>query len=554
MSMDKNPNTKPEHGTPEEEAKADTSAEQNDMPVEEIEINLPEKDDSGEESSKEEMSEEEPEKKVPFFKTQKWKHGGIATAFTAGFIVLVILVNVVVSILSDRFPSMNLDLSADSSYTLSETALEVVDAVTQPTKITICANPDSAGSLLDSYYLDYGQVMTLASKMAERNSNITVEYVDLDTNPTFASNYSEALSTGSVIVETDQRHRVLSINDLFSTSTNQQTYQTTYYSRVDGALASAVNQANATTLPVAAFVTGHNEMMDSSALKSLLSSNNFETVDFNLLTDEIPEDTQLLVITTPSTDFTEEELEKLDNYLNDTSRAATRSMMVTFYPSQDEMPVLASFMEEWGVRVSKDVVVETDANHVVSSNPTAIMVDTSGSSINFGGDSSTYNYLTMPQSSPIELLYSTQSGITTYELASSYDTTYLVNADNANEADTENTDSYLVAALSQKPISIDGENYTANVFTLTSSLMIDGTYLNSSAFANSSYLVDMVKYATDTTNSDMGVTIKSVEVNALDLTMSASVATIIGLVIFTIIIPLAILIAGIVVFLKRRHL
>ena len=396
--------------------------------------------------------------------------------------------------------------------------------------------------------------MTLASKMAERNSNITVEYVDLDTNPTFASNYSEALSTGSVIVETEQRHRVLSINDLFSTSTNQQTYQTTYYSRVDGALASAVNQANATALPVAAFVTGHNEMMDSSALKSLLSSNNFETVDFNLLTDEIPEDTQLLVITTPSTDFTEEELEKLDNYLNDTSRAATRSMMVTFYPSQDEMPVLASFMEEWGVRVSKDVVVETDASHVVSSNPTAIMVDTSGSSIDFGGSTSTYNYLTMPQSSPIELLYSTQSGITTYELASSYDTTYRVSADNTNNADTENTDSYLVAALSQKPISVDGENYTANVFTLTSSLMIDGTYLNSSAFANSTYLVDMVKYATDTTNSDMGVTIKSVEVNALDLTMSASLATVIGLVIFTIIIPLGILIAGIVVFLKRRHL
>ena len=48
-----------------------------------------------------------------------------------------------------------------------------------------------ADTLLAEYGIKYSQVSTLAEKMAEKNSNISVEYIDLDQNPAFASEYKD---------------------------------------------------------------------------------------------------------------------------------------------------------------------------------------------------------------------------------------------------------------------------------------------------------------------------------------------------------------------------
>lgn len=63
--------------------------------------------------------------------------------------------------------------------------------VQNPTTIYIMASEDIAKSdtLLAEYGIKYSQVSALAEKMAERNSNISVEYIDLDQNPAFASEY-----------------------------------------------------------------------------------------------------------------------------------------------------------------------------------------------------------------------------------------------------------------------------------------------------------------------------------------------------------------------------
>ena len=65
----------------------------------------------------------------------KFKHGAVATGLTAGFIVIVILINVVVSILGERFPSINVDMTKSGANTLSEDALEVIDGGKQKTEL-----------------------------------------------------------------------------------------------------------------------------------------------------------------------------------------------------------------------------------------------------------------------------------------------------------------------------------------------------------------------------------------------------------------------------------
>ena len=115
---------------------------------------------------------------------------------------------------------MNLDLTEGHVNTLSDSAAEIASNVQNPTTIYIMASEDIAKSdtLLAEYGIKYSQVSALAEKMAERNSNISVEYIDLDQNPAFASEYQDdGLMTADVLVKTDKRYRVLACS-MYSTA------------------------------------------------------------------------------------------------------------------------------------------------------------------------------------------------------------------------------------------------------------------------------------------------------------------------------------------------
>ena len=46
------------------------------------------------------------------FRSNKFKRGGMATLMTVVFVAIVIVLNVVVSALAERFPSMDIDMTA----------------------------------------------------------------------------------------------------------------------------------------------------------------------------------------------------------------------------------------------------------------------------------------------------------------------------------------------------------------------------------------------------------------------------------------------------------
>lgn len=515
------------------------------------------------EQKTEEAKTAEPEKKQPeqpkqhkvkeYVSSTRFKRGGISTAFTAGFLIVVILLNVIVGLLSDRFPSMNLDLTKNSSNTLSEQAAKVVDGVKQAVTITILATEDQTKNdqVLSNYGLKYSQVGILAAKMAERNSNIKVQYVDLVKNPTFAADYkSDNLTQGDVIIKSDKRDRVLTYDQLFNIQYGQDG-STQTYSLVDSALASGVNSVIAETLPVVAFDTGHSEQLDGTTYKQLLANNSFETKDFNLLTEAIPEKTQMIVLGCPTTDYTEAEIKKLDDFLASTSLAGDRSLIVTFDPSQKEMPKFATFLKEWGIGVKQAVVVESDQTKVLGSNASYILSNVD-SDVTLNGTSD-YGYFTTPQSVPVDILSQSTSGRATYSLAKSNATCYLVDS-STKSTDNPAKAAYNTGVLSQGQVKSGDKTYKANVIALGSTAMFAQQILGTNALGNSKYVVDLSKYATGTTNAATAVTSVSQQTNVTDITLSAAQSTLLGLGVFTILIPLLIAVAGIVVFRKRRHL
>ena len=497
------------------------------------------------------------EGKRPFkeiVKSKNFKHGTLSTLLSIGFVVVIVLVNVIFSALTDRFPSMNIDLTKNSTNTLSEEAVKVVDSVKEKTVINILASENNANSG------EYAQVVALANKMAERNSNITVEFTDLDQNPTFKSKYDdENISSYNVVVESEKRYRVVTADDMFPTELDQSTYQQVYYQDVDSQLASAVSAVNAESLPVAAFDTAHNES-GAAGYRSLLESNNFEVVEFNLLTEEIPENAQYIVLSVPQTDLSEAEVEKLDNFLNDQEDLKDRTVMFVYYPGMTEVSNLEAFINEWGLSVETGrIVYDNDANHQYKL-PSYLLM-TPESSLDLEG-SEDYGYVLIPEANPIDILFETRSGVTTYPLFKTSEQGAIYKPDEEKRDELVQVEgsegSHCVGALAQRVFNDNEEqkSYYSNVVVLGSGSMIVQDVLEASTFGNAKYLVDIARYGTGTTGVEAAVpSNKQQSQGAItDITMSFSMMNWMGLGVFTIVFPILVLATGLVVFLRRRHL
>lgn len=529
----------------EEPAEAGEPEESEEEPTTEKEVKL---------ARKAELKKNRRERRKAFFGSSKFRHGGISTVFTIGFIAIMVLLNVLVGILANKYPSINLDFTNGSTNTLSTQAETVVDSVNIPVTVYICASEESTKS--NSIMKGYSQVGTLAAKMAERNSNITVQYIDLDTNPTFKTNFSkETLTAGDVIVQSSKRYRHLTTSDLFDTEYNSSYTSSVSYSNVDSSLASSLNMVTSDTLPVVAIDTGHSEQLSTTAYETLLKNNSFETQSFNLLTDAIPDNTQLVILGDPTTDLTDDEITKLQNFLTGTTSAVDRSVMLTFSPNGITMPKLTTFMQEWGLSVdTSSMIEESDATKCVGYYPYVILPSIQ-TTLDLGGGTYTGYYVSY-EAAPVDILFASKGDITTYSLIKSSDASYLADATGSAGSDATKQ-AYNVGALSQQAVTVNGKSCKANLIVLGDSISLDANtgIISSNTFINGTYAVDLARYSTGTSNSDLKVTTSNAKsLNATDITMNSLEATIYGLWIFTILIPLAIAIIGIVVHHKRRLL
>lgn len=502
--------------------------------------------------------------------SSKFKHSGMATAFSCIFVAVVILFNVMFGLLVERFPALSFDLTSEQVNTLSEDAKEVAANVKEDVTIYIIGSEeDIMGDVpYSSYGLKYSQVGYLAEKFAAENSYISVQYIDPDANPGFISKYSsENLDTGSVLIESARRHRTLSVTDLFSVEQDSSTYEITTYSMVDSALTNAINQVTLERVPIAAVETGHQEMMSSesgniTALYDLLEENNFEIQEFNSMTEDIPEKAQLLILAAPNTDYTQDELQKFDDYLADEEVELSRAIFISCHPTQTELPNLNTFCEEWGLSVDYgSMLEETDESHMISSSNTYVLSNylqgdaEAEDQITFGNNES-YDLLLTPASCNVNIVFNSSNSVVTYPLMGTYDSAQKVTVDEeGNTTEAGGTQQYYTMAMGQKWVQdSDGNTLLRSVVVAGSTTMLVQSFLESSTFDNRDYMNDMFLYLTDYSASSNKVTSARIQTNVSDITATLAMCNFLGFWVFTIGIPAVLLIVGVVVWLKRRHL
>ena len=137
-------------------------------------------------------------------KNPKLRYGGYASLITFAVVVAVIVVNLLVAQLD-----LQIDLTENNVYTLSEQTQEILADLDEEVTFYMLARRNE----------EPAQIMEALGRYEQASPWIRIETVDADTNPGFVAQYDpegEGLGNGSVIVATEDNYRPISILDLYS--------------------------------------------------------------------------------------------------------------------------------------------------------------------------------------------------------------------------------------------------------------------------------------------------------------------------------------------------
>ena len=493
--------------------------------------------------------------KKNFFNSRALKHGALATALTIGFVVVVVVINAIAGILLERYP-LAIDLTSDNRFTLTEESIEYVSALEQPVSITVCmaenafenyTNGDAAGSV---YSTMFKQAYEIMKDYTHNSDKITLSFIDLNQNPTFADKYPQAgLTTASIVVESPLRYKVLQVSNLFSATQYADEY-VAYKSKAEQTLTSAILYVTDDN-PVT--VIALNETRKTlPGYVSLLENNAYNVVDRSSLSDELDKDADVLLIAGQIVDFSEEELDKIDKWL-DNDGLFQKTLMYVPAATLPEMPNMEEFLNEWGFKIHNGYLAETNPKNIISSN--AFMNISSLSDTAYAQDINTSSQiLVTPYAHAVEVLWETSGNRFAKVIASTADTAVLIPA---SEQGNQNIDmsayeqqSYNVAAWGYRSKYIDSELVSSNLVVFGSETALNDSLLTHASLNNGAVGLSLVSTSVGTENE---VTIIPIDFDSDTITVTGSQVNAV-MIVFVIGLPVVVLFLAVFTFFRRRHL
>ena len=279
------------------------------------------------------------------FKDKRIKYGTYSTVVAMIFLAILVMINLVVGQFNRSF-----DTTKDKLFGLSSETQQVLDNMTSKVTIYTTSKTGSSDSIGDRVE----QVLT-QYKQKSKVGSLNVENIDLYLHPDFAKNYNsedKPVSTGSIIVVSNDKYRVISESDYYDSENGQFS--------IESAITSAIQFVDAEELPAVYFVTGHGEAEPEnfSSLSKQMSLANYSVKTINLLEDNIPTDCAVLMITPCSRDYSDVEAQKVKDYLTSAGRVYCIIGGIDTANCKNLMGIINSY----GLTVNSGYIYEGDEN------------------------------------------------------------------------------------------------------------------------------------------------------------------------------------------------
>ena len=486
---------------------------------------------------------------APVLTRRRMTYGSISIELVIAFVAAIVLLNMGVSYLTDRF-YLKADMTPTGVYEISDTSKILLGNLDMDVRVHILLSEDDV--INSTYYNVANEFLKRYRSLS--NGRISIDYIDIYKNPAFLNNYTatdDEITSGSFIIETDLRYKVLKLADLYqlSTTLDYTTYEMSQYVSgidADQTLASAVQYVTSQDLPTVVFLTGHDEQYGPE-FTSLFTDSNYGYDECNLLFDEIPNDAAIVVVGMPSADYTSYEIDKLDAYLK-----SGGNVILFTGVSAVETPNLDEWLEEWGIGMRDQMVLDSQRALYSQVNIVADIVD---DTVCEDLEITDTTYIMMPNARVLEQLWEYNDYRTTTVILQSSEASYAkeysedTQFDSYDYAEGDAEGPFALGILTSYGTTIGGVSTTSKLLVLSSLYMTSDATFDVAALANKSFFVEAIDYINPVTNV---LTIESRDYYSENLTILSSQANVIFWILI-VIIPVVILALGLVVWLRRRH-
>ena len=460
-----------------------------------------------------------------------FKSGAYASLLSAFVLAAVILLNLVVQALPATCTEF--DISIGSMFTLSDTSRGLLQGLPQPVAAYYLAQTGSEDE----------NITRLLDRYAAESSLFTWQQRDPVLYPNFVQQYDGA-ANGSLVIVSGEKNTVIAYSDLYEADI--ESYYTTGSLQYDFKAESAITTAIAEVLRTEDYLlyelTGHGEVALESDFTETLANSGVAVSTLNLLTaGSVPEDAAAILINAPLADLTGEEASLLTAYLQGGGRLLAATDLTVDTPRLDAVLAGAGLARQPGL------LIETDGNYYpYGYPPTYLLPEISSNAVTAGMGSGLYVFAPMAQG--ILCPEEEESGGWSYypllsTTAGSYAMEGYATAETAQKADTDAAGSFDLAVAAENTAT--GARLVwvncPNIFLSQMNQSVSG--------GNARLLGSIVNWLNGEENAAV---IEARSMSAESLAVPAGAVVGLGL-LFTILLPVACLIAGIAVCVVRRR-
>lgn len=283
--------------------------------------------------------------------------------------VILIAIVVVVNLIYHQLPSSvrKIDISSANIYHISDVTRELLNSLDKDVEIIVVAESGSVDTRIERFIELYTEI----------SDKISVRYEDPVTSPSVLKEYETTADTIVVSCEETGRTDIISFDDIIVYDIYSYYYYGTYNETefdAEGQLTSAINLVTGEASQKIYMLQGHQESSFGETVEDMLLKSNLSTETLNIFKEgSIPSDCELLVSYAPVTDFSEEEISLIRDYMN---QGGNFILIMTL---EGQTPNLDAFMKEYGLdRVEGNIA---DTRQAYMGNPYYLLPTICSSSI-----------------------------------------------------------------------------------------------------------------------------------------------------------------------------
>lgn len=286
---------------------------------------------------------------------KKWLKNTIQTII---LVIILIIIFILINYGTQKLDLATIDLTENKIFSLTDESKEKIKDIDKVVNI---------------YFFGFNSndsAVDLANQYNRENSNIQVLVANQSDYPELYSRYSVDEYSEGAVVACENKNKILTSSD-FSTYdySSGETIDTT-----EQTLTSAILNVITDDKAQVYFLTGHSEELSKLLIYITFLENELNDVsELDLISSEFPEKCDCLILTTPKSDYSEIEVSKIKNYINNGG-----NILCLMNGFSDEFVNAKSILDLYGISLASDGFInESDTSKSGSGDSSYIIPDIS---------------------------------------------------------------------------------------------------------------------------------------------------------------------------------